>query len=208
MEKTLADVDFDSRDIADVTRALQDYFLHQSYGDRKNLATPRFILPLLAYLEEMTPDTAPDGQTQLDIAHWKARLKEYKRITEAAPIDNGSVIADEVTGPLLLGWYPGEEDIKMLDAVTPIRIQHTIQAHTDSMDDAWKRLGGDLTKSYGEAIEAAGAATEAATEAAKATSGWLFNPKKQWRLLLIPAAVVAAVGTALGIAGAVKSKVP
>lgn len=208
MEKTLADVKAKSRDIAEFTRALQDYFLHQQFGTRKNLATPRFVLPLLVYLEEMTPDTAPEGQTKLDLIGWKERLAEYRKVTEAAPIDDGNAIEDEVTGPLLLGWWEDEENQKMLDAVTPIRIMNTIQAETEAMDEAWARLIGDLTKSYGDALEAAGKATEQATGAASKSAGWLFDPDKRRRLVLIPLGLILSLGAVLGIAKAVEKQAP
>jgi len=208
MEKTLAEIDWMDPTvgvaIANASRSLSDYYFRQSYGDQPNMATARLVLPLLDFLDEMTSQLDDQwqgggGQTGADLDAWKVRLSLYQEATRAAPLDDYKAIQETVTGPLLQGWYPGENQQRVKDAVTPIQILHTIQADRKAHAEAWRRLGDDLTRAYGNAAEAAGKAAEGAAEAAEKGAGWLFDPTAQHRLLLIPAALGVVGGVVLAI---------
>jgi len=104
------------------------------------------------------------GAIFTDVVAWKGRLAEYFSLTiEAnkrdpkASGDADAVFWENVTQPLLLGWYPGEERQRRLDVVTPIIISHMIDVAKDAREEAramfWRDLKDEAKKAGDIAVD-------------------------------------------------------
>ena len=202
MSTELAPVDWPTRNAGDFTKAIQDFYVRKPKKAAVRV-TPRLLLPLLEFLDEVAAQARadmPEGPAKLGIKAtldgWDKRSGEYRASLVAAfkqAPDEGALISTSVTGPLILGWYPGEDSQRTLDAVTPIQAAHMVEAATDAMESAWEKLGEDLT-------EAAKEATSGATEAAQSTfkaGEWLLDEQHPWRLPLVGLGTLAVVGGAV-----------
>lgn len=134
---------------------------------RNNYATPARIKILLTYLSVLSgmvdkkiqampnPESSPVMQTIIaDYDAWMGRLAEYRTQTDAAIARNPDASGDEdpafwdnVTKPLLLGLYPGQEYQTKLDLVTPLTLAWQIEVVKDAYDEATSAFWKDLRES-------------------------------------------------------------
>lgn len=201
---------------------VQDYYMRTGGN-----ATPRKIDPFLTFLERLTdeiPSVSEYGSwgsdTEDEYKAWKGRLSNYREeVTNAMAInpDNGTLIAETVTGPLIMGWYPGATQQKPLDAISPIQLSHMANVTRANMEKAWRDFGKDLEDATENAAEAAKKAAEDAKEKGKKWGeqgktaedaifgpikalGWVFDSDKPWRAPLIGVGIIGvAVGVVYGI---------
>jgi len=204
MSSELPPINWPTRNAAEFVAAVQDYYVRKPGN-----ATPRKILPLLVFLDEIA-DQADDASPELlevgirvTIKGWRERSSSYRAQIAAAHAidpDDGRPIAAGVIGPLLLGWYDGEASQRTLDAVTPIQAAHMAEAATEAMADAWTKLGDELASAARDTAEGAAGAASAATDAV----AWISDPDHRWRLALLPAGLAVVAGIGIGIAVAVR----
>ncbi|OGS01717.1 MAG: hypothetical protein A2V88_04395 [Elusimicrobia bacterium RBG_16_66_12] len=200
----LPPINWPTRNAAEFVEVVQDYYVRKPGN-----ATPRKLMPLLAFLDELADqadDAAPeltDVGIRVTIKGWRERSSSYRAQLAAAHAidpDDGRPIAAGVIGPLLLGWYEDRPQQSTLDAVTPIQAAHMAEAATEAMADAWARLGDDLASA---AKDTAKGPAEAASALADAIA-WLADPDHRWRLALLPAGLAGVAGIGIGIAVAVR----
>lgn len=124
-------------------------------------------IPLHVFLVDCAAGSSTYGLIFDDQEKWLARLAFYKEQTEAAigrdpnaSGDEDHVFWDNVTKPLLLGIYPGEEQQRRLDAVTPIvlawQIQVAEKAYSDALTQLWKDLKEGVEKVLEEVTDFGG----------------------------------------------------
>lgn len=214
--QSFAAIDWTKREIGDFVRALQDVFVRTA-----GAAIPLYMLPLLDYLdsiadaaEERLADS-PSPMLAGDLAGWRLRSSSYRSRMNAASPSYGNEIAVDVTGPLLLGWYPGRPQQTVIDAATPIQIAHAATVNAAALEDAWTRFGDDLiraaetaaktaTDTTGAAADTAGATLEATQSLARAVS-WIMDADHRWRIVIPIGGAFAVAGAAFAISRAVRS---
>lgn len=204
MSAELPPINWPTRNAAEFVEAVQDYYVRKPGN-----ATPRKLLPLIAFLDDIADqadDAAPellDVGIRVTIKGWRERSSSYRAQLAAAHAidpDDGRPIAAGVIGPLLLGWYEDRPQQSTLDAVTPIQAAHMAEAATEAMADAWSKLGDELASAAKDTAEgAAGAASAGADVVA-----WIADPDHRWRLAIVPAGLAVVAGIGIGIAVAVR----
>lgn len=144
-----------------ITRDLQQRFGVVS-GAPENLATPENVAILLAALREQTARVI---KARFDVVNpfsvlalvdtwdraaqqWDLRLQSYERIVDAAiaakrPKDF-AFIANDVTAPLLLGFFPGIQEQRSPDAITPCILANGLNVEDSFREELFDRFIDDL----------------------------------------------------------------
>lgn len=201
----LKTVDWSRRDVGDFVRAVQGDFLHKG-----SLPSPEKVLALLDMLDSIVDraavlalagslvesyvlpftaffDTPGEVIVDAEIDKWRARSSEYReKISEA----NGSAskIFDDVTAPLITGYYPDGRDTYP-DAASPIVIAHMTGVSVASLIEGVAKYYLDLAE---ETKRLAEGSKSAAVGVFKFLD-WALDPERRYRLLVFPAAA-ATVG--------------
>lgn len=115
------------------------------------------VLRLLGILREFTDAMLDAGgqmpaQWKEDRRRWQDRLVDYFARAEDAPTGHSKRLADDVAAPLLLGYYPGEEQQRTADLHTPFTLANQLE-----VDRKWRAERLRLLKEeLGEAAKSAG----------------------------------------------------
>lgn len=111
-------------------------------------------------LAECVAGSTTFGPIFSDYTSWMERLAVYREQTEAAKARNPDASGDEdpvfwdnVTKPLLLGLFPGEDRQRRLDAVTPIIIAWQLEVAEQAYKEAREQFWIDLKKQAGDVVE-------------------------------------------------------
>lgn len=148
-------------DVGAITRQLQDRFrifkktayTHEDIeplGEPgQNRVTPKNVSKLLDALTRITSELrakrselsgwAPDiaiQQWDADMAAWEERLAAYRAAVAVAPTEDRQSILWDVTAPLLVGYYGGEDSTEPqqpIDAITPFSLANQL-----AVDMTWR----------------------------------------------------------------------
>jgi len=153
----IPDIDFQSDTAAaDAVKALYAF-----YFETAGNATPAKVRPLIAWLGRVTFEARQEiakspgafiehAQLRGDMNRWQDRLDAYRatveRLHETGRNEPSPELADTVLIPLVVGFYPGEENRRAPDVSTIIGIVHAAWVTTNAQRAAWRGLLQDLEK--------------------------------------------------------------
>lgn len=170
-------------DVGDITRRIQAEFRlfcpggaipaaarNKAQGcaeSTTNRATPANILILLDELDDVTAAVLAEVNESgispaarigflISLSAWRERLGKYRERCEAAAPDDRAAIVWDVTAPLLLGLYGGEqsnEPRRVIDAVTPFMLANQQEVDDEFRDELWSAFLEDLKTNAADIVK-------------------------------------------------------
>lgn len=130
---------------------------------------------LLLELDQLTDQLGREGgsmpgQWHADFDAWQSRLAGYKKAARDAPQGHSHELWNEVGMPMLMGYYPGEEQQRTADLATPFSLANQLEVDVDWRKERLRLFGEEL----GEAAKVAGYGLGAVAAAVVATAAAFF----------------------------------
>ncbi|MCH9736095.1 MAG: hypothetical protein K0U78_16340 [Actinomycetia bacterium] len=131
-------------DVGRIVRDASRYYLEEKRATRKA------ILALLDRLNDFTRELPiakggmPPESIFEEFQAWNARLDRYRELAEAAPQGNSKQLNEGVVGPLLLGWYEGDDTQRVADIATPFTIANQLEVSREWRRERLSLLFDDL----------------------------------------------------------------
>jgi hypothetical protein len=92
----------------------------------------------------------------VSMAAWRERLAKYRAAVGDAPPSDRQAILWDVTAPLLVGYYGGEdsdEPQRVIDAVTPFMLANMQQVEDEFRDELWELFLEDLKTNAADIVK-------------------------------------------------------
>ena len=117
----------------------------------------------------LKPSQMP-AQWRADFDAWQERLAAYKKATRDAPQGHSHELWNNVGAPLLMGYYPGEENQRTADIATPFSLANQLEVDKEWREENLRRFGEEL----GDAAKKAGYGIGALVATGLAVAGAFF----------------------------------